>query len=50
MEGLAQIDILHQIKYSSQYLQVEVDYIRNQGENILKIKYTILIISMVPIS
>ena len=50
MIGLAQIDMLYQIKYSSKYLRVELDYTRNQGDNILKIKFTILIISMVPIS
>ena len=38
MIGLAQIGMLYQIKYSSQYLQVEVDYTINQGENILKIR------------
>ena len=50
MIGLAQIEILYQIKYSSQNPRVEVDYNRNQGDKRLKIKYTILIISMLPIS
>ena len=36
MIGLDQIEMLYQIKYISQYLQVEVDCTRNQGENTIK--------------
>ena len=38
MIELAQIEMQYQIKYSSQYLRVEVYYTRNQGDKILKIK------------